>query len=211
MRSLAFVALIAAALPLSAVAAPVTVSISGTWDVVDDPGGVLSGAVVPGTSFAALLSYDDTAPIIYSDPTTANYDLGALPFSLDVATGGFTFTWFAGGTTQLDLVNGSFDNASGFFENLSGTPGLPPIGYSYMLLALDDASATALSSTALAALPWSLAPWGSADFGVFFGVPGTYVDLQGSISALAVVPEPGTPALLAAGFVLLAARARRRS
>ena len=213
MRPFAFALLLALGLPLAAAASPVTVLISGTWDTVDDAGNELGGTVTPGGAFTATLSYDDTAPITYSDPITANYDVGALPFSYVLVTGGFTFAW-AGGFTSLDLLDSSYDTVAGYFEDLSGTPGLPPFGLSYASLSLDDPSGAALSSTALAALPWSLASWPSADAGIFFDVldgnPLTYVELAGTITSLTVVPEPATSGLLAGGLALLAAGARRR-
>lgn len=205
----------AAALPLAAAATPVTVQISGVWDVVDDGGGVVSPPVGVGTAFTATMNYDDSAPLTFSDPTTANYDLGALPFSLVIQTGGFTFTRLASGFTSFDLVNDVFDTAGGLFNDFSGAPGLPPIGFSYASLSLDDPGGNALSSTALVGFPWSLASWPTAGLGLFFDVddanPSTYVDLQGTITELTVVPEPGALALLAGGLALLAAGARRRA
>lgn len=213
MRAFALPLLLALGLPLPAAAAPVTVSISGVWDVVDDAGNELGGSVAPGTAFSATLLYDDTAPITYSDPTTANYDVGALPFAYTLVTGGFTFAW-NGGFTSLDLINAAFDTVAGYFEDLVGAPGLPPFGLSYATLTLDDPSGTALSSTALAALPWSLAAWPTADAGIFFDVsdgnPLTYVELAGTITSLTVVPEPATWALVTGGLALLGASARRR-
>mgnify|MGYP002382001950 CR=1 FL=1 len=213
MRPLVLALLIAVSLPLSSSAVPLTVVMGGEWDSVDDAGNVLGGAVLPGTAFTATMTYDDTAPPTYSDPITANYDVGALPFSFTLATGGFTFTWLAGGFTSLDLTNTIYDGVAGFFEDFSGAPGLPPIGYAYASPSLDDPSGTALASTALPPLPWSLAAWPTAALGFFFdiddGDPQTYVDLQGTLTSLTVVPEPGTSVLLAMGLALLAARARR--
>ena len=213
MRSLVLALLLAVVLPLTGSATPLTVVMSGAWDVVDDAGNVLGGAVVPGTAFTATMSYDDTAPPTYSDAVTANYDVGALPFSFTLVTGGFTFTWLAGGFTSLDLTNSLFDGVAGFFQDFSGAPSLPPMGLAYASPSLDDPSGTALSSTALPPLPWSLAAWPTAALGFFFDIddanPLTYVDLQGSLTSLTVVPEPGSSVLLVMGLVLLAAGARR--
>lgn len=213
MRTAALALLVAAALPASASATPVTILLNGTWDYVDDTGGVVAGAVSLGTPYTANFTYDDAASDQNPVPGEGNYDVGALPFSFTLSTGGLAFSWVSGGFAEIDLINGVDDSLSVDARGLSGGPGLPPIGFSYLLASFDDSTGSALSSATLVGLAWDLSDWNSRDMALFFDVDDgdllTYVDLGGTVDGLTVVPEPGSLALLAGGALALAGWRRR--
>jgi hypothetical protein len=202
-------------LPTAALAAPVTVVMTGTWDYVDDTGGVLAGAITLGTPYTATITYDDAATDVNPSPDDGNYDVGALAFGFTLTSGGLTFTHLSGGPAEIDVANGSSDALAVYAERLAGDPGLPAIGFSYVNPAFDDPTGTALTSPSLAGLPWSLGDWNSAGMALFFDVADgnllTYVDLGGTVGSLAVVPEPSTLGLLVAGTAALAGARPRRT
>ena len=90
----------------------------------------------------------------------------------------------------------------------------PAFGLNYANPSLYDPSGTALSSDALTAVPWTVAAWAARDMSFFAdiadGNPNTYFQLDGTITTLTVVPEPGTLALVAVGVALLGGGRRRR-
>jgi len=216
MRSAALALLVAAVLPAAASAAPVTVVMTGTWDYIDDPLGVVSGQIALGTSYTVTLTYDDATPDSNPAAIYGNYHFTGPLYGFTLTTASYTFVDAPGGTAELDTVNDSYDSLSVMGSGLTGGPGLPAFGTpSYITTSFDDSSATALSSTALLGLPWVLSSWETSGTGLFFdiadGNPNTYVDLGGTITSMTVIPEPTSFGLVAAGAVALAGAKRRRA
>lgn len=215
MRRAVLALLAAVALPASAFAAPVTVVMTGTWDYIDDEGGVVAGDIGLGTAYTATLTYDDATPDSNPEAGEGNYVVSAPSFSFTLTSGGLTFAWNPGGFAEIDVINASVDTLTVDARGLSGGPGLPPIGFSYLFASFDDTTGTALSSASLVGLPWVLGDWNSRGMALFFDVADgsslTYVDLGGTVDSITVVPEPSALALAAAGASALALGRRRRS
>lgn len=207
--------LLAMASPQQAAASPVTVVMTGIWTLVDDAGAVLGGAILPGSAFSATLVYDDATPDSNADPLYGNYFVAPAQFSFTLASGGFLFSHVPGGVNEIDVIDlGSGDSVAVYAETFTTSPPLPPFGLNYANPFLDDPTGTTLSSDALTAVPWSLAAWSAASMTFFAdiddGNPLTYFDLEGDITGLTVVPEPGSFGMLALGLTALACGARRR-
>jgi hypothetical protein len=207
--------LLATALPRVAGALPVTGLMTGAWTVVDDAGGVLGGAVLPGTAFSATLVYDDATPDSNALPEFGNYFGAPAQFSFTLSTGGFLFSHVAAGVNEIDVIDlGSGDGVAVYAETFTVSPALPPLGLTYTNPSFGDPSGTALSSDALTGVPWSLGAWSSPGMAFFAdiddGNPLTYFDLQGDVTGLTVVPQPTTRGLLSLGLALLGCGARRR-
>jgi hypothetical protein len=208
-----------AALAGPAAATPVSVALEGTWDVVNDTGGVLDGSIAVGGSWTALVTFEDSTPD--ADPATGSgyYPFPAGAFTMSFSSGSYAFTLSVAATGEIDID----DNVSGhdalylYAEDfaLSGpvAAGIS-LGFGYVNPTLFDSSQTAHVSDALTDLPWSVDAYGSTDFYFFAGVDGAgagdYLELDGPITGMALIPEPATAALLAGGLAGLAGWARRR-
>lgn len=215
-RALTLVALVGAG---PAYATSVTVQITGTWTTVADNANVLGGTVVNGTSYVATLVYDDATADTDPDPNAGAYDVPAASSDLSITTAGFTFT--PGATALLGIA---IDNNNSFGEDAiflftdgytaSGLPGGISLGGTrFANPTLTDTSGTAHSSDALSALPWSIGSYNITSFYFFAGVLGAgankFIELQGTITGLTVLPEPSILPLIALGGLAIA-WARRR-
>lgn len=198
--------LAALAVPPAAHAVGVTVQISGTWDSVFDNANVLGGTVTAGTGFVATLLYDDSTADSDPSPNGGAYDVPAASSDLTITTSTFVFT---PGTVSLLGIAIDDDNGFGedgiflFADGYTGT-GLPSGislgGTRYANPTLTDTSGTAHSSDALTALPWSIGSYDLTSFfftaGVVGAGAGKMITLQGTITGLAVLPEPSVLVLV---------------
>jgi hypothetical protein len=206
---------LAAATP--ALATSVTVQISGTWSSVTDSAGVLDGSVTVGGSFTATLVYDDAT--LDSDPSVefGGYDVPAMTSDLSVVTGNYSFS--PGSGVGIGVEN---DNAFGedwiflFAENYVGT-GPFPVGVgtgatAYANPTLVDFSASAHGSDALVGLNWNLGNYDDASFYLFVEITGQgpleFLEFQGTITDIQVLPEPSMLCLTALALAALAAHRR---
>lgn len=200
-------------------ATSVTVLITGTWDSVTDNGNVLGGTVGNGTSFSAVLTYDDATPDGDADPNVGSFSVAAASSDLSITTAGFLFT--PGATAPLAMF---IENDNGFGEDTLAlftdgytatglSDGISLTGTRYANPTFTDTSATAHASGALTGLPWSIGSYDITSFYFFAQVAGAgankLIELQGTVTGLAVVPEPsGIGLVLLACFGILAARVR---
>jgi hypothetical protein len=211
---LAFVALVAAP---AAHATSVTVQMTGTWFATDDSAGVLDGSADVGDTFVVTLVYDDA--VADSDPTSGfgAYFTPAANSDLTIATGNYTFS--PGSSVGIGVED---DNAFGedwtFVDASSYTASGPfPIGVgtgatAYSTITLVDYSSAAHSSEALVGLNWSLAAFDDTDVYLFIEITGQgpmqFIEFEGTISQISVLPEPSV--LLLGGFALVALAGVRR-
>jgi hypothetical protein len=207
---------VAAASP--ALATSVTVQISGTWDSVIDNASVLDGSVTVGGSFTATLVYDDAASDLNADPGIGEYDIPAGSSDLSLSTGNYSFTPGSGLGIAIDDDNAFGEDVVFLFAESYVTSGPLPLGVStggtsFANPTLTDTSGTAHGSDDLTALPWSTTSYDLMSFYFFTGVLGAgankKIELQGTITGLAVLPEPSTLMLVGLGLAgLLSVRLR---
>jgi hypothetical protein len=147
------------------------------------------------------------------------YDVPAATSDLTLTTSTFTFT-----PGVASLLGIAIDDGNGFGEDAvllfadgytaTGLPvGISLSGTRFANPTLTDTSGTAHSSDDLTGLPWTISSYDQTSFYFFSGIagagPGSFIELQGTITGLAVLPEPsGLILLAAAGLILLGARVR---
>jgi hypothetical protein len=207
---LCFLAALAFARPADA--ASVTVQITGTWDSVADTAGVTDGSLVVGGAFVATLVYDDATdpdPEAPNDPNSSNYTVPAGSSDLTLSSGNYSFTPASALGISIDDDNAGQDAVYLFADSYT-TPGISIGGTSYANPVLIDSSSAAHDSDALEDLPWSIDAYDLTNFYFFasVGTGGDYIELSGTISGLAVLPEPSGFALT--GLALLALAGARR-
>jgi hypothetical protein len=187
---------------------------NGVWDLVDDSGNVLGGSVQVGTSFSATLVYDDATPDSNPSPTSGNYLVAPAQFSFTLSTATFVFTHVFAGFNEIDVQDlPGNDSIAVYAETFSSGGALPAFGLAYANPVLNDYTGTVLSSDALVGLPWTYPGWDAAMS--FFadiadGNPNTYFDLEGTVTSITQVPEPGTFVLVSIGLLALGHGRRRR-
>jgi hypothetical protein len=209
-----FLALLSLAAAAPASATPVTVLITGTWDSVTDTAGVTDGSIFVGGTYTATLVYDDSVADADPDPNAGGYDIPAGSSDLSLATGSYTFTPASGVGIAVD-DNGTLgtDAVFLFAETYSATgpfaAGTDIGGTTFANPTLQDTSETAHSSDALTNLPWDISAYDLTNFYFFAGVTGAgageFIELSGTITGLAVLPEPSALVLGLVGALGLAA------
>jgi hypothetical protein len=208
------------ALGAPASAVPVTIQITGTWDSVTDSAGVLDGSIAVAGSWTATLVYEDSVSDTAGSSTTGIYPIPAAAFDLTFTSGSYSFSVSASENGEIAIENGvsGFDTLYLYAENFAlGGPVAAGIslGFGYVNATLSDSSQTAHSSDALTDLAWNLGAYDTTDFYFFAEVlgagPGDYIELDGPITGLSIIPEPTTALLHGLGLATLSALARRRT
>ena len=226
-RILATLVALALAAATPALATPVTVQISGTWNSVIDtgcdlptPACVLDASAQAGDTFTATLVYDDSVGDLDGTSGFGAYLTEGAPWDLTIVAGNFTFT---PGSDVIDVGIG-VENDNAFGEDLILLNGEDYVGSgpfptgvgtgatAYALPTLTDTSATAHSSDALVGLNWNLADYDDASFYLFVEITGQglgeFIEFQGTITDIQVLPEPSTLCLTALALVALASQRR---
>ncbi len=198
----------------AASAATVTVLMTGTWDAVADTAGVLDGSITVGGSFAATFTYDDSVKdceaFVGIGCFLMNGDVGSLVFT----TGNYSFMdqgVSQNGVGTEDSVQG-VDLVGLFFDRYLLTGSLPSgvalTPSAYANPTLSDYNETALVSDRLTDIPWDATLF-DTNFYFFGPITGRsaqdYIEFNGAITSLSVVPEPSVSmfaALALAGFAL---------
>jgi len=208
------------ALGAPARAVPVTIQITGSWDSVTDTAGVLDGSITVGGSWTATLVYDDSVSDVTPSSANGLYPIPAAAFDLTFTSGSYSFSLGASENGEIAIENGvgGFDALYLYAENflLSGpvAPGIS-LGFGYVNPTLSDSTETAHTSDALTDLAWNLGSYDTTDFYFFAEVlgagAGQYIELDGPITGLSIIPEPTTALLHGLGLAALSALARRRA
>jgi hypothetical protein len=201
-----------------AVATSVTVQISGTWDSVIDNASVTNGSIIVGGGFSATLIFDDSTSDTNASPNVGDYLLPAATTDLVLNTGSYAFTLLSTSPISFGIDNnvGGQDGFGFFAEHFSTSGPLSAgasTGYGYANPALFDNTQTAHSSDDLTALPWDASAYVNTNFYFLIEVLGKgsnkFIELQGPITQLAVLPEPSAAALVLAAAGALAFIRRR--
>jgi hypothetical protein len=201
-----------------ALATSVTVQISGTWDSVIDNASVLDGSITVGGSFTATLVFDDGAPDTNGLANVGDYLLPAATTDLVLSTGSYSFSLLSTSSVSFGIEDnvGGQDGFGFFAEHFTTTGPLAAgasTGYAYSNPALFDNSQSAHSSDDLTALPWDISAYDNASFYYLAEVLGKgsnkFIELQGTITDLTLLPEPSALMLLGLGLgALVVARIR---
>jgi hypothetical protein len=173
---------------------------------------VTDGSITVGGSFTATFVFDDSAPDTNGSANVGDYLLPASTSDLVLSTGSYSFNLLSTSPISLgidDNVGGQ--DGFGLFAEYFTTSG--PLaagastGYGYANPALFDNSQTAHSSDDLTALPWDASAYDSAAFYFLIEVlgkgPNKFIELQGTITDLAVLPEPSSLFLTGLSLVAL--------
>jgi len=200
-----------------AYATSVTVQMTGTWSSVVDNANVTNGSITIGQSFVATLNFDDATPDTNPNVNVGDYLFGAASSNLVLATGSYLFSLLSTSPISFGIDNNiSGQDGFGLFAEHFTTSG--PLaagastGYGYANPALFDSTATAHTSDDLTALPWNAGAYNNTDFYFLIAVLGKgsnkFIELSGSITGLAVLPEPSMLALamVGAGTLILSRR-----
>jgi hypothetical protein len=199
----------------AAAATPVNVLITGTWDSVVDNGNVLGGTVTAGTSYSVSLVYDDAATDTDPSANIGSFSIGAGSSDLSITTSTFTFT---PGNSAALLMGVENDNDFGedrvllFVDGYTAT-GLPAgvslSGTRFANPTFTDTSGTAHASDSLTGLPWTNGSYDITDFYFIAQVagagPGKFIELAGTVTSFALLPEPSSAALGVLALLAIAA------
>ena len=185
----------------------ITIDIAAEIAEVDDLGGLLEGQVNVGDTITGSYTYDSATPDSNPLETIGNYEHFNAPYGVSLSVGGFVFQTDPDNVNFLVTIlndnNGSDDYTFGSYNNLPLSNG---VGVSFISWALDDYTATALSSDALPTTPPVLEDWESiAGLTITYGPKGSSM-IRGHVTS--AVPEPGTVFLLGLGSLALIRKRR---
>ena len=185
----------------------ITINLTAEIAEVYDISGLLEGNVNVGDTITGSYTYDSSTPDSNPLETIGSYEHFNAPYGVTLSVGGFVFQTDPDNVdflvTILNDNNGSDDYTFGSYNNLPLSNG---VGVSFISWALDDYTATALSSDALPTTPPVLEDWESiAGITITYGPKGSSMIRAHVTSA---VPEPGTVFLLGLGSLVLIRKGR---
>ena len=218
----ALIALTMSARPASA--APITFAFTGTVEEVADEDfleGFLDGSIMEGTPFAGAYTFDSDTLNASASMKLGDYRHTGSPFGIWVDVGNYRFQ-SAGLDSILNIrVENDFLNPGNDSYTVRGSgnesigPPIDPfvdiIGIRWRLF---TGSNDPLSSVDLLTVPPPLEPWTVNQFSVFGDnstrlAPLPLFTIDGAVTSVTVVPEPGTLGLLAGSLVALVIARRR--
>jgi len=188
----------------------ITIQIEGVVDDVYDPFDYLGGKIKVGDSIIGSYTYDLSTPDSNPIPQVADYYHYASSCGISLTVGGFEFKTDPANVDFLveiinDYTSGGLQDNYGLisYNNLPLPNGVSVGGIDW---SLTDSSATALSSTKLPITAPVLEDWEFNRLSVGGGSRERAFGFFGRVTAVGLIPEPGTLLLLGLGGLMLIKR-----
>jgi hypothetical protein len=189
----------------------ITINLTATVNLVQDPGNYLEGKITNGSTITGSYTYEST--ILDStpdDPTVGHYWNYAQPAGVSLSLGGFEFK------TDLDNVDflvgiGNSNPGGGddiyWFHSYNNIPLSNGASVNAIAWQLNNLAGSVFSSDALPVTTPILNQWQSNHLSVYGeeGTPNDYF-FDATVTSVQLVPEPGTLLLLTLGSFILRKR-----
>jgi hypothetical protein len=158
--------ILAACFTMEANAEPISIAITAEVATVDDPGGVLVGAINVGDIITGTYVYESTTADTNPLSTVGDYQHTTTPFGITLNAGGFVFQTDPNNVNFIvEIVNdhGTPPSDNYLLRSYNNIFGISVPGEieNHIAWQLDDPTSTALSSAALPTVPPVLADWQS--------------------------------------------------
>jgi hypothetical protein len=220
--ALGFSALLGAGTSNRASASTITVVMTGQITSAIDSNAVTDGSLAVGVPYTLAMTYDDSIGDADSDPLSGTYLIPAATASYSITVGNYQFS--SNSILNVGLLDGFFDPSedtlSWFADQFTATgvfdPGVSLGSAGYSNTALYDFAGTALASDEITAIVWDRSLYEADDAALYLllevldprTVGQDFIELQGTIATMAVLPEPAAIVLLAVGAIGVALRRR---
>jgi len=195
----------------------ITIGIEGVVDSIDDSGNLLEGNINTGDSVTGWYKYDTATPDSNIQSHVGEYTYSTGPFGISININDLIFQT---DTTNVDykvaIVNGVPGGGGGDQYFVGSNNNLlvnSDIYVESLFWQLTDYSYNAISSTELNYIPLDLSPWQSGNAlvinGGLGGTPPKFDEtfqIDGHVTSVYLIPEPGAILLFALGGLFLRKR-----
>jgi len=208
-----FSAMIAVAIFSCAVGrgAIITIGVEAEVTYVDDLQDLLGGSIGIGDIITGSYSYNSDTPDTNPLSTVGDYWHYSAPYGISLGAGGLLFQTDPTGVDFLVEVGDNHTGQDAYllrsYSNLTLASG---VSVDHISWQLNDYSCTALSSDDLPLVPPVLGDWESNYLLITLGPKGSS-SIQGTVTDVWLIPEPGSIFVLGLGALGLWRRRKKRS